>query len=105
MLLMKRYKKIYLEYFGYGEQDHISSEYSGLPAVDIHHLIFRSHGGPDKIWNLMALTRDEHEKADRNTKFNAELKEKHIQHLQIYGFKWTEELLQALRQTNYNRNK
>ena len=79
---MAGYKKKYLKYFGYGDQDHVPSEYSGLPAQDIHHLTFRSQGGKDDIENLMALTREEHDRAHNDREFNDRLKEIHKQWLQ-----------------------
>jgi len=71
---LKKHVKTYLTHFGYGEQDYIPSEVSGLPAVDIHHLIFRSHGGDNSIHNLMALTREEHERAHQDPEYNEQLK-------------------------------
>ncbi len=61
---MKPHTKIYLDYFGYYEGDFIPSEVSGKPAVDIHHIIPKGRGGKDEIGNLIALTRDEHDRAD-----------------------------------------
>ena len=52
-----------MDYFGYGEQDFISSEISGARATDIHHIDCKGIGGSkekDCIGNLMALTREEH---------------------------------------------
>lgn len=60
---MKRHTKIYLDYFGFCEQDFIPSEISGARAVDIHHIEARGMGGgkdADRIENLMAVTRAEH---------------------------------------------
>jgi len=74
---MKRHVKTYLNHFGYGEQDFIPSELSGKRGVDIHHLVFRSHGGSDDIENLIALTREEHDLAHRDQKFNEDLKKIH----------------------------
>lgn len=67
---MKKHTKIYFDYFGV-DYDPVSgwhncvSEISGLPAIDIHHIEARGMGGSrtaDRIENLMALTREEHEK-------------------------------------------
>ena len=60
------YKQKYLKYHGYGEQEFIPCEYSGQKAVDIHHIDARGMGGDptkskDKIENLMALCRKDHE--------------------------------------------
>ncbi len=76
---MQKYIKTYCDYFGYVEDEYIPSEVSGKPAVDIHHIIFRSQGGKDNIENLIALTREEHNEADGG-KYSAEfLQEKHNQ--------------------------
>ncbi len=74
---MVKHKKIYLNYFDYGEQDFIPCENCSNRAVDIHHIIFRSHGGTDTIDNLMALCRECHDKAHNSYVFNAELYRKH----------------------------
>ena len=74
---MQRYKKIYVKYFQLGEQDFIPSEYSGKRAEDIHHIHFRSKGGLDTPDNLMALTREEHDRAHNEPEFNEELKRIH----------------------------
>jgi len=63
---MKKYLKTYLDYFGYIPGDFIPSEYSGKKAVDIHHISAKGMGGSktkDNIENLIALTRDEHDRA------------------------------------------
>ena len=60
---MKAYTKIYLEAFGYDTYDnnsYVPSEISEDKAVDIHHIIGRGKRGKDRIENLMALTRQEH---------------------------------------------
>ena len=60
---MKKYIKIYMDYFEYEEQDFIPSEISGKKATDIHHIEARGMGGSknkDCIENLIALTREEH---------------------------------------------
>lgn len=61
---MKKHTKIYLKAFGLDTGDptqFIPSEWGGKKAVDIHHIISRGKGGEDRIENLMALTRREHE--------------------------------------------
>ncbi len=63
---MKIHTQIYLEKFGYDPMDFIPSEiYPHAKAVDIHHIECRGMGGnpsgdKDRIENLMALTRDQH---------------------------------------------
>ena len=51
---MKKHTKIYMDYFGYGEQDFIPCELCGSKAVDIHHIRGRKNNDID---NLMALCR------------------------------------------------
>lgn len=62
---MKKYIKVYLKEMGYDQSDFIRSEISGQKANDIHHIVCRGMGGSknkDYIENLIALTREEHEK-------------------------------------------
>ena len=62
---MKGYQKLYFKSFGYASSDTVYSEISGDVANDIHHIYSRGMGGtsePDRIENLIAVTRDEHEK-------------------------------------------
>ena len=61
-----KYREIYCGYFGYSEGDFIPCEICGKEAVDIHHIDARGMGGDpteskDKIENLMALCREDHE--------------------------------------------
>jgi beta-galactosidase beta subunit len=61
---MKKYTEIYLNAFDYDNTDNNSyfpSEISEKRAVDIHHIIGRGKGGEDRIENLMAVTRQEHQ--------------------------------------------
>lgn len=60
---MKQYILNYIEYYGYGIDDVILSEVSGNSAVDIHHILPKGRGGTDDVTNLIALTREEHNKA------------------------------------------
>lgn len=71
---MKKYKKIYFDFHDFGEQDIILCENCEKLAVDIHHIIFKSQCGTDKIENLIALCRECHNKAHSDKDFNAELK-------------------------------
>lgn len=59
---MVKYKQVYLDYFGYGEQDFIPCEACGSEAVDIHH-IFNRGENMDVIGNLIALCRKHHNMA------------------------------------------
>jgi len=60
---MKKHVKIYMDYFGYGEQDYIPCERCMSSANDIHHINYRSRGGEDEVKNLIALCRKCHDKA------------------------------------------
>jgi hypothetical protein len=78
---MRKHVKIYMKHFGYGEQDFIPSEVSGARATDIHHIEPKGMGGSktkDYIENLIALTREEHERAHADREFNAYIKELHL---------------------------
>jgi hypothetical protein len=81
-----KHKKIYLEYFGYGDQDMVPSEYSGLRAEHIHHLNGRIS---DEIWNLMAVTGEEHDRVhfpkpgEDGKAFNELLKRIHAEQLRL----------------------
>lgn len=64
---MKSHTKIYLKSFGYTDTDFIPCEVGGLQATDVHHIFCKGMGGnpsgdKDRIENLMALTRENHEK-------------------------------------------
>lgn len=78
---MKPHVKIYIEYFGYCLDGIIPSEISGLPANDLHHIIYKSRGGKDNIDNLIALTREEHIKAHNNDLDKDTLQEIHNHYL------------------------
>ena len=57
---MKKYIKIYIDYFGFGEQDYIPCEICKRKSVDIHHILPKSKGGKDLVNNLIALCRQCH---------------------------------------------
>lgn len=65
---MEKHIKVYLEYY-WVEQEDVICENCWLPAVDIHHILFKSHFWKktkhlqDSIKNLIALCRNCHEKA------------------------------------------
>ena len=72
---MKNHVKVYMSYYGYGEEDIIPCV-CGKKAVDIHHLVPRGMGGSklrDNIENLIALCRECHDKAESDKTFNNEL--------------------------------
>lgn len=61
---MQKYKRVYLDYFGYDLDDFVPCEICGGRAVDIHHIDARGMGGSktkDFIENLMGLCRRHHD--------------------------------------------
>ena len=83
---MKGYTKLYMDLLDYGTEDFIGSELSGLRAVDIHHLFARKAGGTkrkESICNLMALTREEHEKYGDKKKYIEFLIDRHFEFLRM----------------------
>lgn len=78
---MQKHIKVYFDFFDYCQDEFIPCENCSSKAVDIHHLIFRSHQGNDEIKNLMALCRNCHIKAHSNKEFNEQLKEKHYEYI------------------------
>ena len=81
---MIKYKKVYLKYFGYGEQDYIPCEVCGFEAVDVHHIYPKGMGGSktkDNIENLMGLCRTCHTEAHDEQISKEELQRIHNTHL------------------------
>lgn len=66
---MKPHVRIYMQAFGYGEQDYIRCELCAYSrrtarAVDVHHIVLRGMGGrpdADTIDNLIGLCRPCHD--------------------------------------------
>lgn len=81
---MKKHVKIYHDYFDYYYGEFIGCECCGGKAVDIHHLVFRSQLGEDKIENLIALCRDCHNHAHDKRDFNEYLKEVHDNYIKRF---------------------
>src|SRR5688572_962858 len=84
---MRKHTKVYCDYFGYSEGDFIPSELSGGRANDCHHIDARGAGGnpsgdKDVIENLMAMTREEHEKYGDKKQFKAILIQAHRQFME-----------------------
>ncbi len=75
--------KNYFDYFGLDESDVIDCECGcGGIGTDFHHLRNRSMFAPkdlkkDKVENVACITRDCHNRADRDREFNEELKLNH----------------------------
>ena len=83
---MKKHVKIFLQNFGWGEQDFIPCLMCGQRAVDIHHIERRGMGGSktkDKIENLAELCRHCHLLAEESKEFNKQVKIKHLKRLLI----------------------
>ena len=77
---MKKYKKVYFNYYDYIEQDIILCEVCSSVAVDIHHLTAKGMGGSktkDYIENLIAVCRSCHVKCHSSMEFNNKAREIH----------------------------
>lgn len=95
---MKSHTKLYLKALGYYSTDFIPSEISGMRAIDLHHIECKGQGGnpkgdKDRIENLMALTRAEHEFYGDKTHYKAFLFKKHLEFLESNGVKFNREYL------------
>ena len=55
------HKQIYKKHFKIAEQEIVYCEVCGAPAVDVHHILFKSQGGDNEIENLIALCRHCHD--------------------------------------------
>ena len=81
---MKSYTKAYFKYFGYDVSDFIACECGcGKQATDIHHLESRSIAKKklNLVENLVAVSRECHQRADRDRAFNQFLKFRHRKHM------------------------
>jgi hypothetical protein len=77
---MKSYTKAYMKYFGYDISDWIPCECGcGKQSTDIHHLESRSiaKNKLNLVENLVAVSRECHQRADRDRAFNQLLKDRH----------------------------
>jgi 5-methylcytosine-specific restriction endonuclease McrA len=74
---MQKHVKIFLKHYGYSalDEDFIPCLGCGKKSVDIHHLLFRSHGGTNEIDNLAPLCRRCHDQAHADPEFNKYLKD------------------------------
>lgn len=57
----KNYKQV-------AERDNSLCRVCGKPSSDIHHIVYRSHGGTNDIRNLIALCRGCHDNAHKDEK-------------------------------------
>lgn len=82
---MQSYIKVYFLAFGYDTEDKtqfVPSEISGK-ADDIHHIIGRGKGGEDRIENLIAVTREQHNDYGDKKEYMVLLLKIHRRRLQI----------------------
>lgn len=92
---MKKYTKIYFDFFKLDISSFIECEICGAEAVDIAHIIAKSKFGTkrkeeqDKIENLIALCRKHHYEYDFENKFTKEeLYDIHKRNMEKYsGFR------------------
>ena len=89
---MQKHTKLYFDFFNV-DYDPVSgwhdcvSEISGEPAIDIHHIDSRGMGGSknaDRIENLMALTREEHNKYGDKKQYKAFLQRAHDNYIKRF---------------------
>ena len=95
---MIRYKRIYCEAFGYDPERFIPSEVSGFAAVDVHHIDCKGMGGDptgskDRIENLIAVTRREHEEYGDKKQYMKFLYETHKEKMIRVGVKFDREYM------------
>jgi hypothetical protein len=95
---MINYKKIYCKAYGYYEGETIPSEISGYPAVDVCHIENKGMGGnpskdKDRIENLMAKTRFEHESYGDKKQYMSYLFEIHKKDMQLHNVKFDEQYI------------
>jgi len=74
---MKAYVKTYLRHFQLDIEDvwrcEMCGKFRNIQRLEIHHILFRSHGGTDDIDNLAAVCRECHMKIhDKGVKFKLE---------------------------------
>ena len=94
---LKKHTKIYLTAFGFDLSDSnqfIPSEINGRKAVDIHHIIGRGKGGQDRIENLMALTRLQHQEWGDKKNLIWNLLSMHRQHMKEYNVQFDNDWIQ-----------
>lgn len=78
------YKRIYLKYFGYGDQSYVPCELCGSYAESIHHINYRSRGGGNEIGNLMALCNYHHDLAHSEILTEDDLQDTHNKFMQYH---------------------
>lgn len=71
---MQNHTSNYMKHFGYGIDDVILCEHCHKKACDLHHIVYRSHGGSDEVDNVVALCRKCHQMAHDNELTQGDLK-------------------------------
>lgn len=101
---MKAHVKIYFDALGYVLDDFVPSEISGDRAVDIMHVIGKGRGGEDRIENLCAGTRLEHNEYGENNNKIPHLLNLHRNFLNLnrvpYDNDWFEEKINFYKALN-----
>lgn len=88
---MQKHTQIYFDAFGHDKSDpttFVKSEISDDKAVDIHHIIGRGKGGEDRIENLMAVTRIEHQDYGDEIDYMVMLFKIHRRYLQVHNIEF-----------------
>lgn len=81
---MAKYKKTYIEHFGYYEGEWIACEVCSKTSIDVHHLDIKGMGGTkkeEKIEDLIAVCRECHNKCHDHPEFNEKAREIHLKNL------------------------
>jgi beta-phosphoglucomutase-like phosphatase (HAD superfamily) len=86
--VLKKHTKIYLDYFGFQIPEDVACEICGGQANDIHHIEARGMGGDpngdkDRIENLMAVCRKDHERYGDVPELEEKLKQIHLRYMEI----------------------
>lgn len=63
---MQKHIKNFRKHYNIAENEVFMCQYcNGAPAVDIHHIYYKSRGGSDEVSNLIGLDRHCHELAHK----------------------------------------
>ena len=83
---MKKYTKIYLNYFGFDTGDFVPCELCGAKAIDIHHIEARSirKNLQNDVTNLMAVCRNCHIKFGDKKQYKNHLKSIHADYIERF---------------------
>jgi len=75
---MQKHTRIYMRYFGYGEQDFKPCEFGCGRCVDVHHIDGRGEG-KDVIENLLGCCREKHNDCEMHRITKDEQKKVHFE--------------------------